>query len=269
VKLGAPGIVLDARALSVGQHIVAFGTLRVPDAASEPSVLDAARVRMLPTHLYGTVTGTLPGQLNLRLRAIDRLGIGLFDFSGTGATPALDANPNDYEIATGTLGLTTFEVDEAAKVIGFVRPFGAAPPDFDGGTVIGARDLAAAMVIGWGMSGTTAPFTMLGPDGLAFDLTNPNLGTRHHLIVGRRAVDLFDLPASPTVVAPTAGRAMFGLAAPGRVELFADFGAFVTKLTAQLAGGTPAHAFAAYGAYDRSENRLTANRIVVHLESLD
>jgi hypothetical protein len=62
---------------------------------------------------------------------------------------------------------------------------------------------------------------------------------------------------------------MFGLAAPGRVELFADFGAFVTKLTAQLAGGTPAHAFAAYGAYDRSENRLTANRIVVHLESLD
>lgn len=269
VKLGAPGIVLDTGALSVGQHVVAFGTLRLPAAADEPSVLDAARVRMLPTHLHGAVMGTVPGQLNLRLRAIDRLGIGLFDFSGTGATPALDADPNDYEIATGTLGLTAFEVGEAAKVIGFVQPFGAGPPDFDGRTVIGARDLAAAVVIGWGMSGTTAPFTMLGPDGLAFDLTNPSIGARHHLIVGRRAVDLLDLPASPTVVAQTAGRAMFGLAAPGRIELFADFDAFVAKLTARLAGGTPARAFAAYGAYRDFENRLTANRIVVHLESLD
>ena len=269
VKLGAPGIVLDKDALSVGQHIAAFGLLGEPQTTDALPVLTAARVRMLPTHLHGTVTSVLPGQVDLRLRAIDRLGIGMFDFAGTGVTAALDADPENYEIATGTLALATLPVDEAAKVIGYVRPFGMAPADFEGRTVIDHRDLPAAIVVGWGTEGTTAPFTMLNPDGLAFDLTNPHIGARHHLVLGRRAVDLLDLSASPTVLPQATGRMLFGLAEPGHVELFAEFDDFVAALTQKLAGGVPAQGFAAYGSYDEPSNRLTANRIVVHVNAAD
>ncbi len=55
LKTGAPGTALDASALSVGQHIVAFGTLTEPATDSTPATFDATngRVRMLPTHLHG------------------------------------------------------------------------------------------------------------------------------------------------------------------------------------------------------------------------
>ena len=107
LKTGAFGTVLDANALSVGQHIVAFGTLAEPATDATPATFDATngRVRMLPTHLHGAVNAAVPGQINLDLRGIDRLGIDLFDFGGTGVTAAQDANPADYEVATGTLAL--------------------------------------------------------------------------------------------------------------------------------------------------------------------
>jgi hypothetical protein len=269
--MGVPGVVLDKQALSVGQSIVAFGAFTEPTAPDRPPVLDAtqSRVRMLVTHLHGAVKGVLPGQLNLRLRAIDRLGIEMFDFSGTGLTPALDADPLDYEVATATLALTALEQDAPAKVLGFVRPFGAAPADFEGRTVIDRRGLPSALGIGWGMDGTTAPFLSMDTTGLVLDLANPSIGARHHLLIGRRIVDLLDLPGSPTIAPPAQGRMIFGLVERGHVELFADFSAFVRELTQRLAAGEPAQALAAYGSYDEASNTLSANRIVVHLNAAD
>ena len=271
LKMGVPGVVLDKQALSVGQSIVAFGTFTEPTAADRPPVLDAtqSRVRMLVTHLHGAVTGVLPGQVNLRLRAIDRLGIEMFDFGGTGMTPALDADPQNYEVATASLALNALEQDAPAKVLGFVRPFGAAPADFEGRTVIDRRDLPSALGIGWGLDGTTAPFLSMDATGLVLDLNNASIGSRHHLMIGRRIVDLLDLPASPTIAPPTQGRMIFGLVERGHVELFADFNEFVRELTQQLAGGNPAQALAAYGSYDEASNTLIANRIVVHLAAAD
>jgi hypothetical protein len=98
LKTGSPGVAQDAAALSVGQHIVAFGTLTAPTDDSTPATFDATngRVRMLPTHLYGAVNTVQPGHLELDLRGIDRLGIELFDFAGTGVTAAQDASPTAY-----------------------------------------------------------------------------------------------------------------------------------------------------------------------------
>jgi hypothetical protein len=267
LKLGAPGQVLDAGALSVGQHIVAFGNLSVPSPSTIP-VLDAtnARIRMLVTRLHGTALVAMPGQLNMQLRAVGHLPIEMFDFSGTGVTPALDADPANYEIAIGTLSLNSVEIGKPASVLGFVEPFGAAPPDFAGRTVIDHRELVATLGIGWGTEGTTAPFSTIGPRGFAFDLSNPSIGDRHHLVLGRRVVDLFDLPASPTVEPSATGRTMFGLVNRGRVELFAEFDAFAAKLTSELAAGTRARALTAHGNYDDPSNTLAANRIVVHLD---
>jgi len=262
---------LDASAISVGQNIVAFGTFIEPPAASPsatPPTLDATagRVRLDVTALRGSVVSAVAGQLNLKLRAIDRLGVEMYDFAGTGATAATDADPSNYEVATSTLPLATLGSDEAAKVLGFVRPFGSAPADFEGRTVIDRRDLPAALVIGWGENGASAPFLSSGNAGLVLDLHNAAIGERHTLTVGMRTIDLLGLPASPTIVGAD-GRTVFGLAEIDHVELFTSFADFVAELNSRLAAGEKAQGLAAYGNYDEGTSTLAANHIAVHLIS--
>ncbi len=269
-KPGSPGVVLDASALSVGQHIVAFGSLTEPATTTTPATFDATngRVRMLPTHLRGTVNSVVAGQVDLKLRAIDRLGVELFDFSGTGVTPAMDADPADYEVATGTLGLASVAPGQAAKVLGFVRPFGSAPADFEGRTVVDHRFLPAVLGIGWGTTGTAAPFSSMGPAGFVLDIDNPDIGARHHVLVGARLIDLTTLAVSPTI-APTTGRALYGISVGGDVKLFTTFADFSTAVANQLSAGNAAIALAAIGSYDEGSTTLTAHHIAMHFAATD
>lgn len=272
-KVGDPQALLDEDDISVGQRIVAFGRITNIAAADTdllgPDIalsLDATqgRVRMLVTHLHGSINAVVPGQLNMTLRAIDRLGIDLFDFSGTGSSSTSDADPADYEIATGTLPLGDVEVGKWARVYGFVARFGAAPPDFVGRTVIDHRDIPAALGIGWGLEGTAAPFASMGDTGLVLDMTNPAIGVRHHLKLGRALIDLYALPMPPTVApSPTGG--LYGIWAPGHIELFADFAAFADELATRLGAGARAQALAAYGGYDESSSMVVSRQVVVHM----
>jgi len=266
LKTTAPGTVLDATALSVGQHIVAFGTLTEPASDAAPAAFDATngRVRMMPTHLHGAVNTVVPGQLNLNLRGIDRLGIDLFDFAGTGTTGAQDANPADYEVATGTLGLANVVAGEAVQVVGFARPFGSAPADFEGRTVVDYREPPALLGIGWGSAGTTAPFLSMSATGLVLDIDNPSIGARHALIVGMRHVDLLTLPTSPTLAPPTTGRAVYGISVRGDIRLFATFDEFSRELALTLSSGHAALALTASGSYDSATATLHATHIAVH-----
>jgi hypothetical protein len=269
-KAGHPNADVDIGDVSVGQRVVALGQFTNPEVAStdSPLVLDATegRVRMLATRLTGMVTELNPGQISMRLRAIDHLGIDMFDFTGTGINAEGDADPLDYEIATRALSLGDLAVEKPARALGFVAPFGEAPPDFAASTVIGYGVLPAALGIGWGVEGTTAPFLTMGPTSLVLDLANPNIGMRHHLLVGMHVVDLLTLPASPSIV-PTDRRGLYGLWENGEIELFRTFPEFVNELGVRLGAGKKAHAFAAYGAYDEATNTLRATRIAVHLSS--
>ncbi len=220
-------------------------------------------MRLLPTHLTGTVNSAVAGQLNLELRAIDRLGVDMFDFGGTGLTTAVDADPGNYEVATGSLALASLGTGEAAKVLGFVTPFGTAPPDFAGNTVIDRADLPAMLAIGWGVAGTTAPFVTMSDAGLVLDLANANIGERHTLKVGMREVDLLDLPAAPTITGAS-GRVLYGVAEEGHIELFTTFADFVAEVTARLGGGDEAVGLVATGRYDEGANSLAATRIAIH-----
>jgi hypothetical protein len=264
---------LGASAISVGQRIVAIGTLREPatgDASgTSPATLDATagRVRMLVTELHGTVESVVPGQLTMQLRAIDRLGIDMFDFAGTGQTAAQDADPAHYEIGTGALALAQVSPGQAAKVIGFVAPFGSAPQDFEGRTVIDRRELPDLLAIAWGESGTRAPFLSMGSSGLVLDIDNPSIGTRHFLLTSERQIDLLELPSGPTL-APAPGRALYGIMEPGHVELFASFDEFVAELSVRLGAGA-AHGLVASGSYDAGGNTLSSNRIAVYFGAAD
>jgi hypothetical protein len=273
VKIGDADTLLDKGHLSVGQRIVAIGQFVNPDAAGAdpfgpdtPLVLDATqgRVRMLVTRVHGAVTAILPGQVNLALRAIDRLGAGMFDFAGTGAVPGLDADPADYEIATQTLGLAALEVGRPARVLGFVAPFGDAPPDFEARTLVAPGDIPAVLGLGWGSEGTSAPFLSMGSEGVVPDLANVDIDERHHVLVGRELVDLLGLPSAPSIV-PTSGRGLYGLWERGHVELFDDFGEFVTEIGARLNATDAARSLSAQGGYDGDGNVLTARRAVMHM----
>ncbi len=267
----------DVSAISVGQSIVALGTLTEPASGGgslatpvTPATLDATagRVRLQPTELRGAVKTVVPGTLTLQLRSIDRLGIAMFDFSGTGAATTSDADPNNYEVQTGNLSLASLSAGEAAKVIGFVAPFGSAPPDFVGATVVDPADLSATLGIGWGATGTTAPFVSMDATGLAIDVTNKSIGNRHFIQSGMQRLDILTLASGPTI-APSADRGIYGVWEPGHVELFEHFADFETKVAARLAAGDAITSLTASGAYDAGGNVLTANGVSAFFGKVD
>lgn len=256
---GAFGI----EAISVGQRIHAFGQASGAEGAI---TLDAqqGRVRLHLTHLVGTVVTAQPGQLTLDLAAIDGRRPGIFDFRGTGLSSEVDADPDNYEVATAALALDRLAAGSPARVFGFVTPFGAAPPDFNGRTVVDFQQVRAVLGIGWGMQGTAAPFVRLDAQGLVIDGTNRDIGLRHYIAIGPRLVDLTQLPASVTVV-PAEGRGLYSIGEPGRVEVFAEFARFAARLSEKLGTGVKVRSMSASGSYDIGSSMLTARSVSVSL----
>jgi hypothetical protein len=253
-------------AISVGQRIHAFGDVTVtPSVDSLTLDAMAGRVRMKLTHLAGRVVSANPGQVDLDLFAIDGRRPEIFDFTGTGASALTDADPLDYEVATGALDVLGLTPDSPARVYGFVTPFGFAPPDFIGRTVVDFSELRAELGVGWGEAGTSAPFLSMGVDGLVVDGANADLGLRHHIRIGFQIIDITGL-ATPVTVAPALGRTLFAIGDRVSVEVFHDWAPFVDRLTTRLSGGLKAQAMFARGAYDAGSFTLTANSVAVALK---
>jgi hypothetical protein len=225
----------------------------------------AGRVRMRPTPVYGFVKQATTGSLTLQLDSIAGRKAAAFDFTGTGQSAAQDADPANYEVATGTLDLSMFTNGEPTKLIGFPTPFGMAPPDFDARTMVDFPRLPALMTLGWGASGTNAPFSTQEATGLVLDLANPNLG-RHIVVIGPRVLDLTKLPASPRIVPPASGPSAYLEVMQDASHSFGDFGDFVADLGTRLNGTTVMVSFTASGSYDGDANTLTARSIVVVLK---
>ncbi len=123
---------LDKEAISVGQRLVVFGTLTQTDI--NDLRLDAGNgyARLLYTDLRGSVVvnDAVNDVFDLELRAINGRNPAIFDFTGTGTSPAEDADPHDYELDTATLDVTGIGPGTAIHAKGFVTPFGSAPKDF-------------------------------------------------------------------------------------------------------------------------------------------
>ena len=268
---------LDKDDLSVGQRVIIFGELANPQldisnrfAPDIALLMDATegRARMLVTQLTGTLVALQPGEIEMRLRTIDRLSASMFNFSGTGIAPEVDADPATYQVATAMLSRDALVLDLPVRVLGFVTAFGEAPPDFEGRTLIGPRDLPATLGVGWGVGGTVAPFSVMGPTSLVIDLDNPDIGVRHHILLGDRLIDLYDLSASPGIGESGPPR-VYGIWEPGHIELFKDFADFVDEIALRLSETDRARSIAAYGTYDQNDNELTARKIVLHMRPSD
>ncbi len=267
-KVGYHQSDLSIDALSIGQRVTIRGNQPTPTAdALAPQILfDATQgaVRMHITHLSGIVNTVMPGQTDITLHSIDRRRVGIFDFSGTGPSEDLDADPSDYEIRTDNLSLADFSTGKPIVAWGFPTAFGMAPPDFTGRTVIDYTDVRSALGVGWGAAGTRAPFVSMGTDGLVLDNDNPDIDQRHYIKQGPVLIDLRTLPDT-TIVPRETGRMLFSLKSQDSLRLYSDWDDFVGDLINSLGSAQSARSMFAYGKYDVDANVFTAYKLGVYL----
>ncbi len=263
---------LDIDAISVGQRVTIRGNIieSETDALTPQIHIDATEgaVRMHVTHLLGMVNSVMPGQADITLHGIDRRRAGIFDFSGTGVSPLMDADPNNYEVATGVLPLAAFSEGKPIVARGFPSAFGMAPPDFFGRTVVDFTAVRSALGVAWGSSGTTAPFVSMGPDGLLLDNQNDDIDQRHHIKHGPILVDLTELDSNTMIVPRVSERSLFYIKSIDSLRQYSDFEDFVSDLTLSLDGATTARSMHARGQFNPDTNTLTAYKIGVYLLEL-
>jgi len=217
------------------------------------------------THLAGVVNTVMPGQTDITLHAIDRRRSQVFDFTGTGASADLDADPDNYQIATGNLTLADFAAGRPIVAYGFPTAFGTAPPDFDGRTVIDFTDVRSSLGIAWGGEGTIAPFASVGPDGIVLALDNGDIGIRHHVKQGPVLINLLSLGTNTTIVPRATDRMLFSIKTADSLKQYSDFDDFIADLTRSLNGSTTARSMYARGDFDAATNTITAYKIGVFL----
>ena len=265
--LGMPMRLLGIEAISVGQAVTIRGQVTANDAAGVHIDATEGTVAMHVTHLSGIVNTILPGQTDIELHSIDRRRVQVFDFTGTGTSPDNDADPDNYEIATGNLPtLAADATGQPVVVYGFPYEFGAAPPDFEGRTIVDYSDVRSALGVGWGAEGTTTPFLMMdGTEGLLLDKEQFGDDQRHHIKQGPVLIDLSTLDSNTLIKPRETGRKLFVVKTTDSLQLYADFDDFLNALTLELDGVNAARSMFARGHYNADTNEFTAYKIFVYI----
>jgi hypothetical protein len=269
--------------ISVGSLIDAFGTASKDSSANVTLDASAGRVRLDFTQVQGVVGIVGTNQLSLNLNSIGRLPSSLFNFAGTGAAAGAVSDPTKYVLGTGNLDLSPFAAGGSALGIGFVAPFGSAPPDFDAITLANGsqNDMddnddgndnsgkGAQMDIDWGNSGATAPFNALDATHLSLDVSNASIGSHHRIQVDPKDIDITALASDPSIIAATSGGTQFAITGRhGRAtDNFSTFADFEAALAMDLNGTTTALRLTADGQYDAASNTFTARRITILLSN--
>ena len=264
-KMSDMAMDLDKDSISVGQRILAIGEL-AEDPASIDVTLDATegRVQMRLTHLAGTLNSFVPGQLDITGQRIDLSRISIFDWTGTGITPENNVDPDNMEIATGNLSADSILPGTPLVVFGFFKDYGTAPPDYEGRTLIDCATSRAKLGIGWISPGTAAPFIVISTSSIVLDLSNAEIGERHHIKQCGVITDLNSLPASPSIE-PAGGPGVYAIKEGNTISIHSDFGNFVNDLTLRLDGATFVRALHSAGGFDAGQNVFNARKVFVHL----
>jgi hypothetical protein len=276
--------------VAVGQHVVVRGICNNYNActgainidATNPKANSTGSVRLIPTHLWGSLLSSSAGGLSLNLQTINNWPVSAFTFAGNGTSAAMDPVATAFTVNSGALAVPVTTVGDPLWVDGLVAPFGSAPPAFDATAISGEASVPASLQIHW-TTGTKTAFSVLGPTSLSIDLTNTSTAV---IRIGPDSVALASLPASPQfTVVPQAGTAVSGLplftprfsygdptavvaagcvVSCGGIHVFSAFGTFATDLTAALTT-TGALQLEASGTYDRVHNTFRASSVDVVL----
>lgn len=252
--ISAPGVdnvALSEMSVSVGQRVVAWGEF------SDDVSLSAQKVRMRMNQVTAEVLTPQPMILDL-IRFNGRLPR-VFDFSGTGLSSSEDADPDNYEVATGGLSLSWIETGDLVRVRGLVNEFGLAPADYLARSVTDVTtELQAALLqVGW-TEEVARPFSRIDSRAVEIDLSD-----------ARKALSARGVPSAviddlDTVVlaASDNGRGVFAVAVRGAGEMliYRAFSDLVDELVAQLDAGRLLHRISAKGGYNVGERTLATKR---------
>jgi Cu/Ag efflux protein CusF len=244
--------------ISVGQRITALGAL-------QGTTLDTTNglVRMLVTSLSGTLNTAASGAVEMTLQSINGRRLSLYNFTGTGGTPANDADPMHYELATGALDVSTLTAGTPVRARGFVRPYGQAPADFEAETLINVTDKPGDLVVGW-LPASGTPFAGTSANDLTLDLTG--VGALHHVFRGGVATDLFALAGAARVQPADPLHGLYAIGYHGTIQVYTRFDAYRLALETDIAAGRRARALGAHGLFDDASNTMTANGMYTALQ---
>ncbi len=265
--LGIADRLLDISAISPGQFATVRGTVTANDEFGLHIDATEGAVLLHVTHLTGIVNTIMPGQVDIDLQTIGRVRAAAVDYTCTGlCEPSTDADPDNYEVSTGSLPLLTSDATgQPVAAWGFPNEFGAAPWDFEGRTIFDYSDVRSSLGVGWGSKGTLQAFTMIDSSGLLLNNQNPDIDQRHYIKQGPVLIDLTQLD-SDTLIAPReTGRKLFVVKTTDSLQLYADFDDFVTALMDELIGPNAARSMYARGHYNADTNVFTAYKIFVYI----
>ena len=258
----------DSSEISIGQRIMAFGSLS--DDPSGGRVLDATagHLRMVLTTIQGTLlqSDAAAQELVLDLSSIGRYPVELFDFSGSGTDSGNDADPDSYQVDSGTLELSSLATGAPLKIRGFVRPFGTAPADFDARTLMDISTTRAVMLVEW-KPATPTPFDSISAQELILDLNGS--GPLHHLMRGGVPVDLQGMGVSPSLQPADQGRGRYLIAEDGVLVFHSSFEQFSNDLQSRLDDQAAVESLIAHGRYDDNQAILTGNTVRVKMERME
>jgi hypothetical protein len=214
---------LNYNSVSVGQHIIARGVCNVTTITNAIGVVvntcvsqngyptldstgtsstNTGSVRIQSTQIFGSVVTNATGSLGLNLTGFNQYPASVYNFAGTGSTPAV---ATDYLVNTGSLALPTdLTVGGPVWVNGAVAPFGSAPPDFNALSVLDEISMPATLVVNYQPSViNTNPFsTLSATDGISVNLAD-TLIVSAQINIGAESIDMTTLPASPVIVPVT------------------------------------------------------------------
>ncbi len=242
--------------ISVGQNVTILGRL----SSATNLDINADHVRMHYTRLTGTVVSVSP--LAVDLQGIDRRRIALFDFAGTGIDSANDADANNYEVDSGTLGLANLQNGDPVKIRGFVRSFGQAPEDFTAQTIIDVGSVRAHLAVAYG-EGSVNAISSISDVGIQLDLTDA--GNLHHMFRAGVATDLQGLVSMPLIAPRDNDKGLFVIARGVSLRVYSTYTEFQQALVTILDGATGVISVHTHGVYDGNENKLIARNINVRL----
>ena len=256
--------------IAVGQRVWATGTAIIDNAANTATLdATAGRVRLEITPMWGMVTGAVGNPLTLDLRAIDGRSLSIFNFAGTGTSPASDANPAAYAVDTGTLDLSALAVAAPARVFGFPVPFGTATGiDFNAETLVSYSQVQNQLLVNWANGGALGTFPGLTTTSTALNLDLTGVGALHLLQMGPVRINLLSLPAAPHIIGDAVASDtayVIGHAHSRHAENYQAYADFIAALAGDLTGTQTVLGLAANGKYAAASNTFTANHVAVLL----
>jgi hypothetical protein len=270
---GSAATGLTADAVSVGQQVTIFGQGPVNETDTLSIDATAGFIRLQPTRLWGTLNSATPGSATLNMLTLQNFVPAAFSFAGTGATAAQNATAANYVVNTGSIDESGTAPGTLLQVDGLVSAFGTAPPDFTATAITPGTATPQVLVVTWGSTGATAPFTSTDYSaGLTVNLKSANILT-HYIATGPAIADLASLPSSPQITyAPANLQLAVGLPTTGSavgtetsVTMSNSAASFATAMTAAFNGTNPIYSLVAVGQYDSATNTFNASQVNVNL----